>query len=88
MGYGERNAWIGLITGVASITAYVVLIAGQLTTRPVGEVDWAAPMLWTVGGAVALTIILTIVWSTIERGRNDDDRPVEDVPGSRHLAPR
>ena len=79
MGYGERNSWIGLITAVISIGVYVALVAPQLATTPVGDIDWAQPMLWTIGGGIVVTIFFSIIWGTLVRMRHADDRPVEDV---------
>lgn len=79
MGYGERGAWNGLVTGVVSIVVYLAIIVPQLGTRPVSEIDWVAPMLWTIGGAIVAGILISVGWSTAARIRDDDDRPVEDV---------
>ncbi len=79
MGYGERGAWNGLVTGAVSIIVYLAIILPQLGARPVSEIDWVTPMLWTIGGAIAAGILISIGWSTAARIRDDDDRPVEDV---------
>lgn len=79
MSYGERNAWIGLIVSVISISVYVAIIGPQLRATPVGEIDWALPVLWTIGGGIVASVVASIVWGTAVRVRHDDDRPVEDV---------
>ncbi len=79
MGYGERTAWIGLVTSAISITVYIAIVAPQLGSRPVGEIDWAVPMLWTVGAGIVVTLLAGVVWGTVERMRHSDDRPVEDI---------
>jgi len=61
MVYEERNAWTGLVVSVITITAYVVIMLQQAASRPVADIDWLSPMLWTIGGGILATILITIV---------------------------
>lgn len=79
MGYGERNAWSGLIASVVSIAVYVAIIAPQLGARPAGEIDWLWPMIWTIVGGLAASILASILWGIVAGARHPEDRPVEDV---------
>lgn len=79
MGYAERNTWAGLVAGVVGIAVYVVIVAGQLPSRPVEEIDWLAPMLWTIGGAIAASIVLSIVWGMVAGARDPGEPQREDV---------
>ncbi|NKF30853.1 hypothetical protein HER21_30840, partial [Pseudomonas sp. BGM005] len=65
MVYEERNAWAGLIVGVLVIGGYVVSVLQQAAGRPVTEVDWLPPMLWTIGLGIVATIVISIVWGII-----------------------
>jgi MFS family permease len=62
MAYEERNTWASLIASVLGIAVYAIVIAPQLASTPVAQIDWLAPMLWTIGGAVVGAIVLSILW--------------------------
>ena len=79
MVYEERNAWSGLIVGVLVIGGYVVVMLQQSADRPVTEVDWLAPMLWTIGIGIAATIALSVVWGIIAGARDPDGVGRSDV---------
>lgn len=79
MGYGERNTWAGLVVGIVGTVVYVVIVAAQLGSRPVEEIDWLAPMLWTIGGAIAASIVLSIVWGMVAGARDPGEPHSEDV---------
>lgn len=69
MVYHERAAWSGLISTLVGIALYGALLTG-FRADPVVDTDWLWPMLWSIGTAVALSILLTIVWGIIA-GRTD-----------------
>lgn len=79
MGYGERNSWATLGVSVIAIAIYASIIVPQLADRPVGDIDWFWPMLWTIVGGIGGTILVSIVLGTIVGARHPGDRPVEDV---------
>ncbi|MGN9812486.1 hypothetical protein ACTMSW_24415 [Micromonospora sp. BQ11] len=64
MTLNERAVWCSVATVVVSSGAYVALMVSRLLSRPAAEISWVGPMLWTMGLAVAGTVLLTIV-STI-----------------------
>lgn len=72
MVYEERNTWAGLIASAVGVTIYLVLIVPQLAARPVGEIDWVPAMLWTIGGSIVGSILISIVWG-IAAGVRDRD---------------
>ncbi len=59
----ERTVWASLAAVVVSSGAYIAVMASRLLTRPVAEVSWVVPMLWTIGLAVAGSVLLTIVFT-------------------------
>ncbi len=65
MVYEERNVWAGLIVSVFAVSIYTVIVLQQAATRPVAEVDWVPVMLWTIGGSIVATIVLSIVWGML-----------------------
>lgn len=72
MVYEERNTWSGLIVLVIVIPIYVIAILQQAGGRPLEDVDWAPLMLWTIGGGIAGTIVVSIVWGILAGMRDPD----------------
>jgi hypothetical protein len=69
----ERMVWVSLCTVVVSSGAYVAVMVPRLLSRPVAEISWVGPMLWTIGLAVAGSVLLSIV-VTIVAALGDRDR--------------
>ncbi|MCM3780718.1 hypothetical protein [Microbacterium hydrocarbonoxydans] len=79
MVFEERNAWTGLVVSVIAITTYVVIMLQQAATRPVGDIDWLPPMLWTIGGGIVVTILVTIVWGIAIGVRDREAATASDI---------
>ncbi|MFT4259328.1 hypothetical protein [Microbacterium sp.] len=79
MVYEERNAWAGLVIGVITITVYIVLVLQQAGGGPLTDVDWFPLMLWTIGSAIAATIVVTIVWGIAVGIRDRDAASASDI---------
>ncbi|MFY9712105.1 MAG: hypothetical protein WAK00_01410 [Microbacterium sp.] len=71
MVYEERNAWAGLVVGVASMAVYIWLVLQQAAGGPLTAVDWLPLMLWTIGVSIAVMIVISIL-SGIAAGLTDD----------------
>ncbi len=71
MVYEERNAWAGLVVGVASMAVYIWLVLQQAAGGPLTEVDWLPLMLWTIGVSIVVMIVISIL-SGIVAGLRDD----------------
>ena len=68
MSFEEKSAWI---TGVLAVTAYAVYLAvvlGLSGSMPLTDVPYVAPLLWTVGGSIAGSIVLHTVIRTFSAG--------------------
>lgn len=63
MAMEERRAWIMVVVTITTYTWYVVTILGRAATVPLAEVSYVGTLLWTVGGAIVGSIVLTIVVS-------------------------
>ena len=57
MSYEERGQWVYLAATTIAYGAYVVVMLGQSGTTPLPQVDYQPILLWTVGVAVAGSII-------------------------------
>lgn len=79
MVYEERNAWAGLIVTVVTMTAYVLIVLQQAGGGALTDVDWWPIMLWTIGGGIVGTIVLSILWGLLAGLRGPDGVGRSDV---------
>lgn len=78
MAHEEKRAWIMLVATVAGYAVYAVITLGRAGPEPLADVSYAAPLLWTIGGTIAATILLTIVLgSAAPEDRRKDQRDRE-----------
>jgi hypothetical protein len=76
MTVNERTVWASVVTVIVSSGVYVALMVSRLLSRPIAEISWVGPMLWTMGLAVAGTVLLTIVFTiAAEANRRDGCSP-------------
>ena len=62
MSYEEKGTWVYLVIAVVGYTVYLALVLPQLLGGvPVEDVDYVPVMLWTIGGAIVVTIVLRIL---------------------------
>lgn len=58
MSYEEKGTWVYLAVSVAGYGVYLSLLLPQLVSGvAVEDVDYVAPMLWTIGGAIVAAIV-------------------------------
>ncbi|HEY0918464.1 hypothetical protein [Devosia sp.] len=63
MSFDEKYTWgFGLIA-VAGYGVYLALLLGQVDAAPLTEAAYVPLMLWTIGGAIAAGMLLTILVS-------------------------
>ena len=79
MAFEEKRAWIMMVVSVCAYAVYLVLILGRAGDTPLAEVSYVAPLLWSIGGAIAASIVLTIAAgiAVSEDGRQKDERDRE-----------
>jgi hypothetical protein len=79
MAFEEKRAWIMVVVSVCAYAVYLVLILGRAGDVPLAEVSYVAPLLWSIGGAIAAAIVLTVAAgiATREGGRQKDERDRE-----------
>lgn len=61
MSYEEKGEWVYLVANVLTYGAYISIILGRAGSTPLAEVDYVPIILWTIGIAIALTIVGRIV---------------------------
>lgn len=57
MSYDEKNSWVYLVTAVVAYAVYVILLAA------LGPGSYVPLLLWSVGGAIVVNILASIVVS-------------------------
>jgi hypothetical protein len=57
MSYEEKGQWVYLAATTIGYGVYVVILLGSAGTTPLPEVDYVPILLWTVGVAIAGSII-------------------------------
>lgn len=60
MSYEERGQWVYLAVTTIAYGAYLVLMTGRANTTPLPEIEYQPIMLWTIGAAIAGSIIIRI----------------------------
>jgi hypothetical protein len=61
MSFDEKGNWLYLVVSVVTYLAYVSIILGRAQDVPLAEVPYVSTMLWTIGIAVALSIVGNIL---------------------------
>lgn len=73
MVYEERNTWVGLGVSVVGIVVYVLVVLQQAGDGPLTDVVWWPIMLWTIGGSIVASIVISILWGMFAGMRDRDD---------------
>lgn len=80
MSFEEKSAWIMGVVAAGSYGVYLVIVLGLVGRMPVAEVPYVAPLLWTIGASIAVSIALHIllgIFSPKEAGKKDQrDREI------------
>ncbi len=76
----EKSAWIMLAVTVVAYATYLAIILGRADGTLLAEVSYVSTMLWTIGAAIAASIVLHIVVaiaSPKDAGKKDErDREI------------
>jgi len=76
----EKSAWIMLVVPVVAYATYLAIILGRADGTPLAEVSYVSTILWTIGAAIAASIVLHIVVaiaSPKDAGKKDErDREI------------
>ena len=79
MSQEERRAWIMLAVAPAGAVVYLTMLLGGANGANLTAANFAWPMLWSIGGAIAASIVADIVWGMFagRAGRGKDQRDIE-----------
>lgn len=74
MTHQEKRAWTMLVVTVVAYAAYTVIILSRAQGRPLPSVPYAATMLWSIGAAIAASIVTDVATGGPRRTRVTDVR--------------
>ena len=57
MTYEQKGRWVYLVVTLGAYCAYVAVILGRSGTGALVDVAYVAPMLWTIGIAIVVSIV-------------------------------
>lgn len=77
----EKRAWITALVTAGGYLTYVVIVLGRAGDGPLVELSYVPALLWTVGAAIAVTIVLSVAAAATtpedSRRRDERDREIE-----------
>lgn len=59
----EKRAWIMIVVSACAYAIYLATVLGRRGDLPLHEVPYATPMLWSIGGGIVASIVLSIIVS-------------------------
>lgn len=76
MTHQEKRAWIMLVVSAAAYAAYAAVILSRAGGHPLARVPYAAALLWTIGAAIAASVVAETALGIVSRGdsRLKDER--------------
>lgn len=79
MSYEERNVWVMFVVSVLAYAVYVVIVLTRAQDVPLTEVAYVGPLLWSIGGAIVVSILASIAVGLANRrdGHLTDQRDKE-----------
>ena len=70
MTHQEKRAWIMLVVSAAAYAAYAAVILSRAGGHPLARVPYAATLLWTVGAAIAASVVAETALGIVHRGES------------------
>ncbi|MFI7672269.1 hypothetical protein [Actinophytocola sp. NPDC049390] len=81
MALEEKRAWIMALVTACGYVTYLVIVLGRVGDVPPPETPYVAALLWTVGAAVVVAIVLGIAAEVTtpkdSRRKDERDREIE-----------
>ena len=61
MTFLEKSNWVVLVVGVPTLLVYVALVVPQVLGKPMAEVSWVQPMIFTIVGFIVANVLGNVV---------------------------
>ena len=79
MAFLEKSNWVALVVAVPTLLVYVALVVPQVLSKPIAEVAWVQPMIFTIVGFIVANVLGNVVAAASNPGEADrkDQRDTE-----------
>lgn len=81
MALEEKRAWIMALVTACGYVTYLLVVLSRMGDGPVAELPYVAPLLWTMGAAIVVAIVLGIAAEVTtpkdSRTKDERDREIE-----------
>jgi NADH:ubiquinone oxidoreductase subunit 6 (subunit J) len=71
MTFLEKSNWVVLVVAVPTLLVYVALVVPQVLSKPIAEVSWVQPMIFTIVGFIVANILGNVVAAASNPGEAD-----------------
>jgi heme/copper-type cytochrome/quinol oxidase subunit 2 len=61
MAFLEKSNWVVLVVAVATLATYGTWTLAQALGKPVAEIEWVQPMIYSIVGFVVLNVVGNVV---------------------------
>ena len=61
MAFLEKSNWVVLVVAVATLAVYGTWTLSQALGKPVAEIGWVQPMIYSIGGFVVLNVVGNVI---------------------------
>jgi NADH:ubiquinone oxidoreductase subunit 6 (subunit J) len=68
MAFLEKSSWVVLVVAVGTLVTYAAVIVPPALGKPVGEVAWVQPMIYSIVGFVVANILGNVVAAATNPG--------------------
>ena len=61
MAFLEKSNWVVLVVAVPTLLVYAALVVPQVLSKPIAEVSWVQPMIFTIVGFIVANVLGNVV---------------------------
>ena len=83
MAFLEKSNWVVIVVAVPTFLVYVALVVPQVLSKPIAEVSWVQPMVFTIVGFIVANVLGNVVAAASnprDADRSDQrDREIDQV---------
>jgi cell division protein FtsW (lipid II flippase) len=73
----EKHSWITAVVSLAAYAVYLVIVLGRASDVPLADVPYVAALLWSIGAAIVVAIVLSIA-AAVTSPKDDRKKDVRD----------
>jgi len=71
MAFLEKSNWVTLVITVPTLLIYVAVVLPQALSKPIADVSWVQPMIFTIVGFIVANILGNVVAAASNPGEAD-----------------